>query len=99
MACAIGTSSSELRRSSGARSRVIRKPKPTVTAETPSGSMKTPSRTPVQRPVPRVRTNATIVPSSIAIAAATTANSSELSSPSTAGTSSALRWPVVPSAR
>ena len=34
-----GTSTGEVRRSSGGRSRVIRKPKPTVTAEMPSGSM------------------------------------------------------------
>ena len=54
--------------------------------------MNTPSRTPVERrPGRRVSTRATIVPSSSAIAAATSAISSELRSPSMAGTSSALR--------
>ena len=46
-ACAIGTSTADERRSSGGRFSVIRKPKPTVTAETPSGSMNNPSSTPI----------------------------------------------------
>ena len=48
-AWAIGTSSGESRKSSGGSSRVIRKPKPRVTAETPSGSMKKPSSRPRTR--------------------------------------------------
>src|SRR5690348_17676729 len=38
-----------LRRSSGGRFKVIRKPKPMVTAETPRGSMNTPSKTATMR--------------------------------------------------
>jgi len=45
IAWAIGISTHDDRRSSGGRLRVIRKPNPTVTAETPSGSMNTESTT------------------------------------------------------
>src|SRR5680860_1188860 len=74
MAWAIGISSAELRRSTGGRSRVIRNPKPTVTAETPSGSMNNPSSTPVNRPpAGRETRNATSEPSDRARALATSA--------------------------
>ena len=63
------TSSGLDRRSSGGSSRAMRNPKPRVTADTPSGSMKTPSRTtrarrPSRLRVRRVTTNATRTPSS-----------------------------------
>ena len=43
-ACAIGTSTGDVRRSSGGSSSAMRKPKPSVTAETPSGTLSSPSR-------------------------------------------------------
>ena len=54
-ACAIGTSSGDVRRSSGGVSRVIRNPKPSVTALTPSGTLSSPSSRPPARPGGRER--------------------------------------------
>ncbi len=93
-AWAIGTSSGESRKSSGGSSRVMRKPKPRVTAETPSGSMKKPSRTPRTRRSARdrerrVTTRATRPPRSRAIQVASTAVRNEVTKASVTGTSSA----------
>ena len=65
-ACASGTSSQESRRSSGGLSRVIRKPKPTVTAEVPSGSISSASKPRSSRPARRVRAAAASPPTSSA---------------------------------
>ena len=103
-ACAIGTSSGLSRRSSGGRSRVMRKPKPSVTALTPSGSMKKPSsavrtrrsRTECER---RVTTAATRSPVSSAIQVASTAVRRLVASAAVTGTSSAWLSPTVVRAR
>ena len=88
-------------RARGGRARVMRKPKPTVTALTPSGSMKAESRTatPQRRRRERGRretTRETAVPITRARPAATTATRSELPAASHTVTSRALRPPVVP---
>ena len=82
----------------------MRKPKPSVTAETPSGSMKTPSRTVRTRRSAldrerRVATTATVRPSSSDIQVASTAVRSDVASASVTGTTSACCSPVEPSAR
>ena len=55
IACAIGISSGDDRRSSGGASRAIRNPKPTVTALTPSGSITIASSPPIARRATRRR--------------------------------------------
>ena len=96
-----GSAATSVRRSSGGWSRVIRKPKPTVTAETPSGSMNTPSRTAVAPAArgardqeghrsTRARGRARWPPGR---------SPGSCASPSVAGTSSALRVPVVARSR
>ena len=79
---------------------VMRKPKPTVTAETPSGSMKTESSrtTPRRSHGERGRretTRLTAVPIASAITAAAAATRSELPAACHTVTSRALRPPVV----
>ena len=83
---------------------MIRKPKPSVTAETPSGSMKKPSSVLRSRRSPRVSdrrltTTAISPPSSSDIQVASTAVRSEVTSASVTGTSSALPSPTVVSRR
>ncbi|CPU65437.1 Uncharacterised protein [Mycobacteroides abscessus] len=83
------------------RSSVTRKPKPTVTAETPSGSMNTESSTEIARRPPRERgrrdtTSATRPPITTASTVASAAVRSELPAASHTVTDSALRPPVVP---
>ncbi len=97
-AWAIGTSSGD------EVSRVSRKPKPSVTADTPSGSMKNASRVPRSRrsALPserRLTTTAISPPSSSDIQVASTAVRRLVTSASVAGTSSALPSPTVVSLR
>ena len=71
---ATGTSHHDDRKSSGASSNAIRNPKPSITAEAPSGSSTKPSTTPAGR---RARATAASPPTASAIAAATPANATE----------------------
>ena len=99
-AWAIGTSSGESRRSRGGSSRAMRKPKPIVTALTPSGSMKRRSNDPRTRRSTRVRdlrvtSSDTARPISSAIHVASTAIRSDVTRASVTGTSRAWSSPVV----
>ena len=83
---------------------MIRKPKPRVTAETPSGSMKRASSPPrIRRSARnrdrRVTTMATSSPIDSDIQVASKAVRSEMARASVTGTSSACPWPVVVRAR
>ena len=100
-ACASGRIHQERVRASGGRARVMRKPKPTVTAETPSGSMKAASSPAMTRASARLRgrretTRHTATPRLRAMAAAATATDTELAAASHTVTSRALRPPVEP---
>jgi hypothetical protein len=82
----------------------MRNPKPSVTAETPSGSMKNASSTDRSRRsatpwLRRVTITATVTPISSAIQVASTAVRNEVSSASVTGTSRAPRSPGVDRAR
>ena len=79
----------------------MRKPKPTVTADTPSGSMKAASSPMTARASARLRgrretTRHTATPSVRAMTAAATATATEFAAASHTVTSRALRPPVVP---
>ena len=95
-AWAIGISHDEPRKSNGAWSSAMRKPKPTVTADTPSGSERSVSR-------PRRRdaasANAPHPPTTTASTVAIAANRSELAMASTGGTNSVLPACTSPRAR
>ena len=84
--CATGTSHHDERKSIGASSKAIRKPKPSITAEAPSGSSTSPSTTPGGR---RARAIAASPPTASAIAAATPANAIEKTAACQGSTSSA----------
>lgn len=90
-ACASGTRIQLVRRSSGGSSRATRKPKPTVTAETPSGSISSASNPRTSRPASlRVSAAAARPPISRAMAVAATAYSSEVPIASIGGTRNTL---------
>ena len=89
-AWASGMSQTDERRSTGARSKATKNPKPMVTAEVPSGTMRAVSvqfahRGEVPRPEPAIAHDAH-APSTRAITVAPAANSSELPMASSGGT-------------
>ena len=86
-AWAMGTRSGEERRSTGGWSRVMRKPKPTVTADTPSGSDSAVSSPRLRR---AASANAPQPPTTTAMTVAIAAKRSELPIASTGDTYSAL---------
>ena len=89
-AWAIGTRNHDVRRSNGGSSSAMRKPKPTVTADTPSGNDTTASSA---RPRRRLRNTAAQPPTVTASTVATTAYRSEVPIASTGDTNSVLpRW-------
>ena len=86
-AWASGTRIQEDLRSSGGSSRAIRKPKPTVTAETPSGSISRASKPRTSRPASlRARAAAARPPITTAMAVAARAYRRELPIASIGGT-------------
>ncbi len=86
-ACASGTRIQEALRSSGGSSSAIRKPKPTVTADTPSGSISSASNPRTKRPASRrVSAAAARPPITTAMAVAATAYWRELPIASIGGT-------------
>ena len=91
-ACAIGISAGDARRSKGGRSSAIRKPKPIVTAETPSGRSNSVSRPPAARAPRRgpATANAASPPMTRAITVAIEANTTELRTASIGGTKTVL---------
>ena len=72
-AWASGTRIHDDRRSSGGSSSAIRNPKPTVTADTPSGSISSASKPLTSRPARRVSAAAASPPTSRAMAVAAAA--------------------------
>ncbi len=86
-AWATGTSHGLARRSTGS-SRASRKPKPTVTADVPSGRSSKASRAPAARLVARARAAAAHPPSATAMTVATRANRSEFATASVGATKS-----------
>lgn len=86
-ACASGTRTQDWRRSSGGLSSAIRKPKPTVTADTPSGSISSASNPRTSRPASRRASAAAASPPiTTAMAVAATAYSRELTTDSIGAT-------------
>ena len=73
-ACATGTIAGDERRSSGGSSNASRKPKPSIAADAPSGSIRSASRP----PRPRATATAAGIPTARAIAVAPVAKRSEL---------------------
>lgn len=99
-AWASGTRIHEERRSSGGSSRVMRKPKPMVTAEVPSGSISRASKPRTRRPARRVRAAAASPPTTSAIAVAAAAYWSEFQTAATGATRKVPPLPATePSAR
>lgn len=98
-ACASGTRIQLARRSNGGSSRVMRNPKPTVTADTPSGSMSSASKPRTSRPARLVSAAAASPPMTRAIRVATTAYRSEFPMVSRRGTRNVPEGSGVCSAR
>ena len=98
-ACASGTSTASLEKSTGDRSNATRKPNPTVTADVPSGSISSASIVRVARPGRDAITTDASPPITSAITVAIAANTSELRSAVHGETNSVLVDALEPSAR
>ena len=96
---AMGTRIVLARRSRGQRSSATRKPKPTVTADVPSGSINSVSIARVARPGREAITTDAKPPMNTAIHAASAAKPSEFTSASEAGTKSVSVDALLPRAR